>query len=69
MKRTCSSPRSVRQLNLPDQKRSTRSVLKPPTHLIEAFKSTLAEAASADLLIQVIDYLISYHEGNDGDDR
>ena len=26
-----------------------------PTHLIEAFKSTLYEAANADLLIQVVD--------------
>ena len=52
---------SVRQLTLPDQKRFLLSdtvgfVSKLPTHLIEAFKSTLAEAASADLLIQVIDY-------------
>lgn len=52
---------SVRQLTLPDQKRLLLSdtvgfVSKLPTHLIEAFKSTLAEAANADLLIQVIDY-------------
>ena len=37
-------------------------VSKLPTHLIEAFKSTLAEAASADLLIQVIDYSDPHHE-------
>ena len=52
---------SVRQLTLPDQKRFILSdtvgfVSKLPTHLIEAFKSTLTEAAKADLLIQVIDY-------------
>lgn len=52
---------SVRQLNLPDQKRFLLSdtvgfVSKLPTHLVESFKSTLAEAANADLLIQVIDY-------------
>lgn len=50
---------SVRQLHLPDQKRFLLSdtvgfVSKLPTHLVESFKSTLAEAASADLLIQVI---------------
>lgn len=58
---------SVRQLTLPDQKRFLLSdtvgfVSKLPTHLIEAFKSTLAEAASADLLIQVIDYSDPHHE-------
>lgn len=52
---------SVRQLTLPDQKRFLLSdtvgfVSKLPTHLIEAFKSTLQEAAKADLLVQVIDY-------------
>ncbi|MBC6910489.1 GTPase HflX, partial [Lactobacillus reuteri] len=52
---------SVRQLTLPDQKRFLLSdtvgfVSKLPTHLVESFKSTLAEAANADLLIQVIDY-------------
>lgn len=52
---------SVRQLTLPDQKRFILSdtvgfVSKLPTHLIEAFKSTLTEAAKADLLIQIIDY-------------
>ena len=31
-------------------------VSKLPTNLVESFKSTLAEAANADLLIQVIDY-------------
>ena len=52
---------SVRQLNFPGNKRCLLSdtvgfVSKLPTHLVEAFKSTLAEAANADLLIQVIDY-------------
>lgn len=52
---------SVRQLTLTDQKRFLLSdtvgfVSKLPTQLVEAFKSTLAEAANADLLIQVIDY-------------
>lgn len=52
---------SVRQLTLPDNKQFLLSdtvgfVSQLPTHLIEAFKSTLAEAAQADLLIQVIDY-------------
>lgn len=52
---------SVRQLTLPDQKRFILSdtvgfVSKLPTHLTEAFKSTLTEAAKADLLIQIIDY-------------
>ena len=52
---------SVRQLTFPDQKRFILSdtvgfVSKLPTHLIEAFKSTLTEAAKADLLIQIIDY-------------
>lgn len=51
---------SVRQLTLPGHKRFLLSdtvgfVSQLPTHLIEAFKSTLAEAAQADLLIQVID--------------
>lgn len=52
---------SVRQLTLPDQKQFLLSdtvgfVSKLPTHLVQAFKSTLSEAANADLLIQVIDY-------------
>lgn len=52
---------SVRQLNFPGNKRCLLSdtvgfVSKLPTHLVEAFKSTLAEAANADLLVEVIDY-------------
>lgn len=52
---------SVRQLTLPDQKKFLLSdtvgfVSQLPHNLVEAFKSTLAEAANADLLIQVVDY-------------
>ncbi|WP_242362892.1 GTPase HflX [Limosilactobacillus antri] len=52
---------SVRRLTLPGRKDFLLSdtvgfVSKLPTNLVESFKSTLAEAASADLLIQVIDY-------------
>ena len=58
---------SVRQLTLPDQKRVLLSdtvgfVSKLPTHLVESFKSTLAEAANADLLIQVIDASDPHYE-------
>lgn len=58
---------SVRQLTLPGHKRFLLSdtvgfVSKLPTHLIEAFKSTLAEAAGADLLIQVIDVSDPHYE-------
>ena len=52
---------SVRRLTLPGKKDFLLSdtvgfVSKLPTNLVESFKSTLAEAANADLLIQVIDY-------------
>lgn len=58
---------SVRQLTLKDQKRFLLSdtvgfVSKLPPQLVEAFKSTLAEAAKADLLIQVIDYSDPHYE-------
>lgn len=58
---------SVRQLTLPDQKRFLLSdtvgfVSKLPHHLVQAFKSTLNEAAQADLLIQVIDYSDPHYE-------
>lgn len=58
---------SVRQLTLTDQKRFLLSdtvgfVSKLPTQLVEAFKSTLAEAVNADLLIQVIDYSDPHYE-------
>ena len=51
----------VRRLTLPGKKDFLLSdtvgfVSKLPTNLVESFKSTLAEAANADLLIQVIDY-------------
>lgn len=52
---------SVRRLTLPGKKDFLLSdtvgfVSKLPTNLVESFKSTFAEAANADLLIQVIDY-------------
>ena len=52
---------SVRQLTFPDQKKLLLSdtvgfVSQLPTQLVKAFRSTLAEAANADLLIQVVDY-------------
>ncbi|HJF46637.1 MAG TPA: GTPase HflX [Limosilactobacillus oris] len=52
---------SVRRLTLPGKKDFLLSdtvgfVSKLPTNLVESFKSTLAEAANAGLLIQVIDY-------------
>jgi GTP-binding protein HflX len=58
---------SVRKLTLPDQKRFLLSdtvgfVSQLPHQLVQAFKSTLAEAASADLLIQVVDYSDPHRE-------
>lgn len=52
---------SIRQLTFPDNKQLLLSdtvgfVSDLPHNLINAFRSTLAEAANADLLIQVIDY-------------
>ncbi|PWG00037.1 GTPase HflX [Levilactobacillus bambusae] len=52
---------SVRQLVFPDQKKLLLSdtvgfVSKLPTTLVEAFRSTLSEAANADLLLQVVDF-------------
>lgn len=52
---------SVREIHLPSHQKFLLSdtvgfVSKLPTQLIKAFRSTLAEAAQADLLIQVIDY-------------
>lgn len=52
---------SVRQLIFPDQKKLLLSdtvgfVSQLPTNLVKAFRSTLAEAANADLLVQVVDY-------------
>lgn len=52
---------SVRKINLPGNKSflladTVGFVSKLPHHLIKAFRSTLEEAAEADLLIHVIDY-------------
>ncbi|WP_419348710.1 GTPase, partial [Acinetobacter baumannii] len=52
---------SVREIVLPNKQKFLLSdtvgfVTKLPHHLIQAFKSTLAEAADADLLIHVVDY-------------
>lgn len=52
---------SVRQITLPNNRKFLISdtvgfVSKLPHTLVDAFKATLAEAASADLLIQVVDY-------------
>lgn len=52
---------SIRQLTFPDNKQLLLSdtvgfVSDLPHNLINAFRSTLSEAANADLLIQVIDY-------------
>lgn len=52
---------SVREIHLPNHQKFLLSdtvgfVSKLPTQLIKAFRSTLAEAAQADLLVQVIDY-------------
>lgn len=52
---------SVRQLTLPDNRKFLLSdtvgfVSKLPHNLVDSFKATLAEAANADLLIQVVDY-------------
>ncbi|MFD0896781.1 GTPase HflX [Loigolactobacillus binensis] len=52
---------SVREITLPDNKKFLLSdtvgfINKLPTQLVKAFRSTLAEAAGADLLVQVIDF-------------
>lgn len=54
---------SVRKLTLPPDQKSfllsdTVGFVSqlPPHQLVQAFKSTLAEAANADLLVQVVDY-------------
>ncbi|MFZ2353588.1 GTPase HflX [Paucilactobacillus nenjiangensis] len=58
---------SVRRLTLPDQKQFLLSdtvgfVSKLPHNLVESFKSTLAEASQADLLLQVIDYSDAHYK-------
>jgi GTP-binding protein HflX len=52
---------SVRRLNLPDNQSFLLSdtvgfVSQLPHNLVAAFRATLAEAAQADLLVQVVDY-------------
>lgn len=52
---------AVRKLNLPDHQTFLLSdtvgfVSKLPHNLVAAFRATLAEAAQADLLVQVVDY-------------
>lgn len=52
---------SVRKLNLPDNQTFLLSdtvgfVSKLPHNLVAAFRATLAEAAQADVLLQVVDY-------------
>lgn len=58
---------SVRRLTLPSKKDFLLSdtvgfVSKLPTNLVKSFRSTLAEATNADLLIQVIDYSDPHYE-------
>ena len=58
---------SVRRLTLPSKKDFLLSdtvgfVSKLPTNRVKSFRSTLAEAANADLLIQVIDYSDPHYE-------
>jgi len=58
---------SVRRLTLSDQKEFLLSdtvgfVSNLPHNLVESFKSTLAEASQADLLLQVIDYSDPHHQ-------
>ena len=58
---------SVRRLTLPDQKQFLLSdtvgfFSKLPHNLVESFKSTLAEASQADLLLQVIDYSDAHYK-------
>lgn len=58
---------TVRQLTLPDKKQFLLSdtvgfVSKLPHSLVAAFKSTLQEAASADLLLHVVDVSDSHYQ-------
>lgn len=58
---------SVRQISLPDKRKFLLSdtvgfVSKLPHTLVDAFKATLAEAANADLLIQVVDYSDEHYQ-------
>ncbi|WP_099223608.1 GTPase HflX [Listeria costaricensis] len=58
---------SVREITLADKKKFLLSdtvgfVSKLPTHLVKAFRSTLEEAAGADLLIHVVDYADPHYQ-------
>ncbi|WP_461225894.1 GTPase HflX [Lacticaseibacillus suihuaensis] len=58
---------SVRQITLPDHRKFLLSdtvgfVSKLPHKLVDSFKATLAEAANADLLIQVVDYADPHYQ-------
>ncbi|WP_243296555.1 GTPase HflX [Bacillus litorisediminis] len=58
---------SVRKMNLPKNQSflladTVGFVDKLPHHLVKAFRSTLEEAASADLLIHVVDYSSPYYQ-------
>ncbi len=58
---------SVRQVALPDKRKFLLSdtvgfVSKLPHTLVDAFKATLAEAANADLIIQVVDYADEHYQ-------
>lgn len=58
---------SVREITLPTNQKFLLSdtvgfINKLPTQLVKAFRSTLAEAANADLLIQVIDFSDPHYE-------
>lgn len=58
---------AVRKLNLPDKQSFLLSdtvgfVSQLPHSLVAAFRATLAEAAQADLLIQVVDYADSHYQ-------
>ncbi|TCP23420.1 GTP-binding protein HflX [Scopulibacillus darangshiensis] len=58
---------SVRKINLPNNRSflltdTVGFVDKLPHHLVKAFRSTLEETATADLLIHVVDYSNSHHK-------
>ena len=58
---------SVRKIQLPDKQNFLLSdtvgfVSKLPHGLVAAFRATLAEAADADLLVQVVDYSDSHYQ-------
>lgn len=58
---------SVRKINLPDKQNFILSdtvgfVSQLPHNLVAAFRATLAEAAQADLLVQVVDYADPHYQ-------